>query len=159
PSVTVKRRFVDRVVDVFQIPVVDERHEYAQAIQFPSASEWILAPCPDADIPSLVRTSFQTYIPDQPIRFDQMLTAMEARGHVVDVNLVGEVVLVGGIAGCPDEPCRHRFRARFSTELDLPVDSVTIDDLELRVRALEVLVDKCERSMSVGLMARPSRPV
>jgi len=157
--VSINRLLIDRIVDVFQIPVIDERHEYAQTIQFPGTGERILAPRPDADLPPLVQSSFQAYVTHHSIRFDQMLTATEARGHVADVNHIGEVVLVGGIPGCPHQPRRHGFRACFSTELDLPVDSVTIHDPEFRVRALEVFVDECKRFMSVGLMAWPSWPI
>src|SRR5262249_9527899 len=39
---------VDAVVDLFQIPIVDKRHQDFQPIQFPRADERILQPAPRA---------------------------------------------------------------------------------------------------------------
>ena len=82
----------------------------------------------------------------------ELLAAPQGRepGHR---ELGDVVVLVGEVAGRPQEPRRRRFRLRLRPQLDLPLDAPAVDDLELRARRDAILLDERERARRIWARA------
>ena len=102
----------DAVVDVFQVPIVDDCHQHPQAVQFSRAREWILTPRPLSNLRSLIRFPLQPHAMHGAVAVDHPLTTMDVGRHLVDANFVDEVLLFGGVADSPQQTTGRRFRAR-----------------------------------------------
>src|SRR5690348_7726555 len=56
--------FVDRVVVVLKIPVIDERHHHPQTVEFARSYEGVSMPAPKPDLLFALQISFQSHILD-----------------------------------------------------------------------------------------------
>ncbi len=93
----------------------------------------------------------------QTVRFHSILTAMQVGRHIIDLQVRQEVLFVREIADGPYQARRHRFRMRFFTQLELPLDPVRVGDDELGIGAVEILFDEFEGTVRLVLLCLPDR--
>jgi hypothetical protein len=70
--------FVNRVVVVSKIPVIDERRHHPQAAEFAGSHEGVSMPAPKSDLLFALHVSFQSHLPDGTARGNQILAALES---------------------------------------------------------------------------------
>src|SRR5439155_3723882 len=70
--------FIDRIVPVFEIPIVDERHQYPQAVELTRSAEAVLAPTPSTDPFLGFQITFQSGVAHRTIRGNQVLSSVQA---------------------------------------------------------------------------------
>ena len=148
------------IVDVLQIPVVDERHHHPEAVELARADEGIVVPAPRGRFFAASAAG----APDAPRHDASPVTnscPRASRGNPTTRIPGAVVVLIDHVTGSPEQACGGRFRLRLFSEFDLPPDTVFVFDLELRRRAAVGFLDESEgrcRAREPFLLARPPGP-
>jgi hypothetical protein len=132
------------IVDILEIPVVDDRHEHTQAVELARPAEWTATPLPIAKRLLIGQLSFQPDVVHGAIGPNQLSPPVHILWHPLDPNLRQKVVLVCGIADGPDQATGDGFGASLRTEFDSPFRSGVVPDDELGIRAGKVLFDERE---------------
>ena len=129
------------IVDVLQVPVVEERHHHPETVELARADEGIVVPAPRGRFFAASALALQTRSRHDVFAGDELLPAGEP-WQSQDADLRPVVVFVDHVAGSPEQARGGRFRLGLFSELDLPPDAVFVFDFELRRRAAVRLLDE-----------------
>src|SRR5437773_11145839 len=70
--------FINRVVVVFKVPVIDERHHHPQPVEFAFSHEGVSMPAPKCDLLFVLQVSLQSQILDGTVGRNQVLAALKS---------------------------------------------------------------------------------
>jgi len=135
---------IDPVVNVFEIPVVDNGHQNSQTVVFSSPGKGSMLPGPRAALGSVRKFPLQAGVVDSSFRSHQLLPAMQTRGQFCDAQGGQEVIFIGEIACGPEESRGCRLGLGLGTELYFPLNAVIILHHELGRSSVQIFLDEGE---------------
>src|SRR5262245_46908648 len=154
-------RGVDFVVNGLKIPVVDESHHDAKAIQFPAAAEGIVRPGPCGQLLLVFWAALQPRVSNGAVLMDGFAVAMKFADSG-NVELRHEIVVVSVITHGPHKTSGGGFPAGFVANLYKPLHAILVLDVELGGSSAEVFLHKgirCVRTRRVPFAAGAKRHI
>src|SRR6185369_11652346 len=108
------------VVDILQVPVVNESHQDSKAVQFARAGERAMLPTPVTQFHQVARVPLQSNIGHYSARLNQFAAPVKACRQTGNLDLRHEIVLLRAISNSPNQTGCHGFRSRLNAHLHLP---------------------------------------
>ena len=140
--------FIDGVVYLFQVPVVEQGHHDAQSVQLSGLHERVVEPVPVPELFDFSCAALQAGPADRPPGSDKLLSSLQFR-ETCHLNLRNKVVFVDEVPGGPQQARGGCFRLGFLAQLHPPADAMVVLHVELRTGSLHVFLE--EGVLAIGV--------